>query len=527
MTDSPIMIMDKQGNYKSFDFSPWGGIDGFLEASKAGAVGNTSALKARVPDLLRAVDMTSSAVASLPFDIIDENENVIDSSADWLNETGGMPNPQRLLYLITSSLCGGSAYVIPTTTPKPYIYNLQYCAPQTIQPLITFEGLERFDRTSQQGKTAMYSPKQMLYFWLPDSDVEIGPALSHPLGAAAQAAGLTLTMANTINTISKRGFVPPTLLSVSGGITPTDRTSTEAWYNRWFRDPLSQIAKIINGEKMDIKQLGAGMEQLKGTYVELKREAAEDIYKAFGIPYGLVASDNAFASEFNALIRQWYSSSIFKTIYMTIEEVMTEQLFKPTFGYYWRFNPDALDAFQDDEATRSTATVQLTSAVDKSPKTARFVMDFLGYDFTEAQENQLDELVSDKEDAAARVQEQTQPNDQQPQDQTQPGNVTQTENPMDMMPGKSIVLTAPMLKDLKTWSDMAARFYRKGKGKAEDFECKALPADVADSIRAKLKSATNERDVIKAFEIGETTETKSDALILADAINEAIKNNVK
>ena len=44
---------------KGFDFSPWGGIEGFLEASKQGSQGNTVALKRAVPDLARAVDEAS------------------------------------------------------------------------------------------------------------------------------------------------------------------------------------------------------------------------------------------------------------------------------------------------------------------------------------------------------------------------------------------------------------------------------------------------------------------------------------
>ena len=75
--DTPFMMVDDKGNYKSFDFSPWGGIDGFLEMSK-NSNANGSAYKQRVPDLLRAVDMTATAVASLPFDIVDEQENVVE-----------------------------------------------------------------------------------------------------------------------------------------------------------------------------------------------------------------------------------------------------------------------------------------------------------------------------------------------------------------------------------------------------------------------------------------------------------------
>ena len=56
-----------QNEVRSFDFSPWGGIEGFLKASSQGAGNKGVALKQVVPDLSRAVDMTATAISSLPF----------------------------------------------------------------------------------------------------------------------------------------------------------------------------------------------------------------------------------------------------------------------------------------------------------------------------------------------------------------------------------------------------------------------------------------------------------------------------
>ena len=107
---TPFMMVDNAGHYKGFDFSPWGGIDGFLEMSQKSNQ-NGSAYKAHVPDLLRAVDMTATAVATLPFDFVNKAGDVVDSSMDWQNKAGGMENPQRLIYLIASSLCGSGVCI--------------------------------------------------------------------------------------------------------------------------------------------------------------------------------------------------------------------------------------------------------------------------------------------------------------------------------------------------------------------------------------------------------------------------------
>ena len=509
MSNNPLMFVDVYGKTKSFDFSPWGGIEGFLEASKAGA---GESYKSVVPDILRAVDMTGTAVSSMPFDICNEAGDVVDSSSDWKNKAGGIENPKRLLYLIASSLCGGAAYALKDQTPRAMI-NVQYCAPHTIAPYIDMNGLQYFDRSTQQGKFERVLPENMIYFWLPDSDVEIGPALSHPLGVAKGAANLSMNMTNSLSSISQRGFIPPTVLAVSGGsVQPSDKDKIETWWNSWLKNAFSQLVKVINGDKVEIKQVGAGMEQLKGTFVELKREAKEDIAQAFGVPSGLFMSDNAFATEFNALVRMWYSSSIFVTIYKTIEETLNHQWLNDK-GYYFYFRPDALDAFQTDEAIRATAVSSLVSAVDKSPKVARFVMGFLGYDFSAEQEAQLNEIVSEKDESAPEEKLEPQPNPDK-----------QNDEPPMVDEVKSVRLTAPMLKDLKTWADMSLRFTRKGKAVPIDFECKSLSDEMADKIRDKLRIAKNEGDVLKAFEIESEPPKASDILALAEAINKAIEN---
>jgi phage portal protein BeeE len=497
--DNPFLMVDQKGNYKSFDFSPWGGIEGFLEMSKNSSQ-NGSAYKRLVPDLFRAVDMTATAVASLPFDICDEEENVIDSSVDWENVVGGMENPQRLIYLLASSLCGGAAYVIPQVmgSESPVkVFTLQYVSPASITPHINREGLQWFDRASDQGMVQRFMPEQLMYFWLPDSDVELGPALSHPLGVAMAAAGLSLNMSNSLIKISERGFIPPTIMGVDGMTLPGEKERVERWWNSFLKGAFSQIAKIVNAQKVTITQVGAGMEQLKGTYVELKREASEDIAKAFGIPAAVFMSDKAFATEYNPLIKQWYSNSIFTTIYHTIEETFTEQLLKQ-FGYSFYFRPESLDAFQDDENARGQAVATLTNAIDTNPKVAMWVMEYvLGYDLTEEAENDYESLVQEREEQAAQIQQQEQANAEPMQ------NDTEDEPPAEKpAPFRSIVLTAPMIEDLKTWNDMADRFYKKGKELPIEFECKGgLPEEIAAPIRQKLKTVKNEIDLMHAFDL--------------------------
>ena len=181
---------------------------------------------------------------------------VIDSSDDWQNKIGGLENPKRFLYNIASSLCAGKAYVIPQYTGR-MITDLRYIATHTVLPLVTTGGLQWFTRASDYGNAGVYSPivpfsaiknsseyedlekiriedmekplkhaldnyygdidkerikeiimtandqgtftGAMMYFWLPDSDIEIGPAKKHPLGTAMNSAQMD-AMTKTLST---------------------------------------------------------------------------------------------------------------------------------------------------------------------------------------------------------------------------------------------------------------------------------------------------------------------------------------
>jgi hypothetical protein len=513
---------------KTFDFSPWGGIDGFLKASRAGNSGNTSMLKRLVPDLAHAVDMVSVGVSSLPFEIYDvDTGEIVDSSHEWGNVMGGLDNPQRYMYLLASSLCGGSAYVIPKVTPR-LIFSLQYCAPHTITPQIDMSGLQYFDRADDQGNTKKYMPKELLYFWLPDSDVEIGPALNNPLDNCAIDAGIVLAGKLTIRTYGERGYVPITVIG-SKGPPPADkgeRDKIEGFFDRLLKGGFDVVAKIINSDMLSINRIGAGMDELKQSYLELRRDSKESIADAFGIPPALFMSDNAYASEFDALRLQMYTSSRFVSIYQTIEEVHNEQLFK-RYGKAMRFTPESLDIFQEDETKRSASLGSFVSAVTTSPEIARLGMGILGYDLTEEQEAEFDKIIKDKEAAAEAMQEQTKPN--QPvdgvpvdnskkpiEDNTTDDNITNNQNS-----GKAVSLSADEMKDLTLWYSKARTWFLAGKGMAIDWENKHLSEDVAAPIRLKLANAKTVEDIAEAFRLdgGKDSDIKS----LVDVIEKAIE----
>lgn len=505
---------------KAFDFSPWGGVEGFLEASKAGMTGYNnkgSQYRIFVPDVYRATDMTAVAVSSLPFDIM-EGDKVIDSSENWQNKIGSISNPQRLIYNVASALCGGSAYLIPEGTDNLTV-DLRFIPTSTISYTWNQDGIDKFFYNSQFGGSLTFAPDELIHFFLPDPDMENQPARAHPLGTAMSAAWRTMAMNNTINVQSERGFIPPTLVA-GKGLIKTEVEKMNEWFNRWVKNPLKEVYKIINGDKIDIQKVGSGMDELKGVFVELKNDARIEVGQSFGIPAGIFTPDKSYASEMDVLYRQWYSSSVFVTIYQTISETMTDQYLVKN-GLRWVYKPQTLKVFQDDEATRATAFRDYVSA-DLRPS---LVAEMLGLDLPQGKQyKDFDEFYDKRlegQNTAKPVNPLGDPSQPAPDPNAQPQPA--------MQPMKAIVLSPEEMKDLAVWFDKAKAWYKKGKGAAADWENKHLRESIATPIREKLKAVKSVDDIGDAFRIGEEAEApapmeqpENEIKTLAEAINAAI-----
>lgn len=546
-----VSIRDLGENLKGINFEIFGGIDGFL-AMTSGTGGSDIAqaqqLRRVVPWLAKAVDMTANAVSALPFDILRENGELYDTSADWKNKTGGLESPESLFYMLASSLCFGRAYLIPQLTSRA-IVELQYCAPQTVREEIGRDGVQWFDRTTDKGAVARYYPIEaeldpsIIYFWLPDSDVEIGPAQTYPAGNALLSARLLFNMDGTIATYAERGFIPPTVLGAKGMPGPAEREKAERWWDRFFRGKTDIAAKIINTEALSVVKVGAGMEDIRGAYPELTKQMIENIATAFGIPSGLFMSDMAFATEVKHLVKLWYTTSAFVKIYKAIERGFNEQVLK-AWGLRLTFNPNAIDAMQEEEMERATAFSTYVNA-GMRPSVAA---DMLGLELPQGVElADLDADLLAKQEQEQRLAEAQAMRFQQKQEvnsdeeEKKPFGKEKPDEKEDKMPPKKeeeeekksadpLTLSAEQIKELNLWRQIAERNYRKGKGACADFEVKTLPEDMAADIRERLKYVTGKEDIGQAFEVSGAPahqDINVEALkMVADAINRAVDAGV-
>ena len=204
---------------KSVDL--WGdNLDGWTVFSGEGKVTADEAYYKLIPTLYRAVQIVSYYISSMPFALM-KGKTEYDTSAEWKNKVGFMPNPFTTLQLIAASLeIAGRCYLFRERNIA-MTKELFYCLPDSVKVKIK-DGkheIEYFERSV----TGMSAPikytdpeKDFVYFWLPDPYVEMGPANNYPVKAAMNACGVLLNWDLFAANFLAHGAIKVTMLTVSG-----------------------------------------------------------------------------------------------------------------------------------------------------------------------------------------------------------------------------------------------------------------------------------------------------------------------
>lgn len=465
-----FMNIWQNGGMKSIDFTPWGGIDGFLQETSGGSPVQITRLRGLVPWLNKAINMTANAVGQLPYWIEDVADNEIDEEVAW----GGVRNPQTLIQLTAASLCGGCAYWLIDTTNRA-ILSAQYLTPQSMQVKYDDNGEVTSFIRSFNGRNQALSLEQVVYFWLPDDTVEIGPAQLTPNRNAALSAAIIAAQDDALRQYGERGFIPPTILSAKGMTNVSDVERTERWWNAFLRGWTKTVAKIINAETMTPNVLGAGMDELRGSYLEITQQQIKNIAASYGIPNSTFLSDeNSYATAMSD-IRLWYTSSAFVSIYQTIEDSLTEQLWS-RFGWNMEYEPEQLEAFSTDEVDKSGALSTLTSAFAASPEAALVAADVLGYDLSDEQKLAIEAL------GAEEVTE--------PPAELMIDTMQEIPEVVPMPTDEENAIAAEMMK----WREFAERPRKR------EFETKAIPPALALRIKSGLHTAKGQDEIQAVFD---------------------------
>jgi len=458
-----------------------------------------------VPVLRRAVTLVADAVGSTPF-VLRRGNTEIDTSAEYANVLGVLPNLPALLSLIASSMwVWGSAYLFAGRNRGKRVKEIRYLAPTTIRPDLTPDGLQGFTRLlgSQQISLA---PDEVIHFWLPDPAIELGPPTWSPVRAALNAAHVLGSMEKFTTSFFDRGAIKATLLAVPATTRQADRKTLRDWWRTVFGGVNNAFStEVINADDVKPVVIGEGIESLSN--VALTREKREDIAVALGIPYSLLFPDAANYATAQQDDRHFWQKTIIPACGM-IAGVFNDQLLK-AFDCVLEFRPEGLDAMQEDEAARASAFSAYVGAGIKPS----IVAQMLGMELPEGIEY---------EDLDPEPEPQPQP---QPDAQTQPEQDNGQQQEGDMQPtGKAVQSWEKSARaesdpsaDLRRWRDKALSALKRGEAAAVPFVSTTIPADRWHHIAGALKAAQTADDVRAAF-VAPTPATQPDIAALLEGI---------
>ena len=420
-----------------------------------------------VPWLFRGVQIRAQALSALPFAIIGRGDNDVDTSADYENAVGFLPDPVGLLYLVEAALVLlGRAYLFREKNDARTL-DLRYLLPTSITPKLDEKrGLIGFSRQLKSG-AKLLKVDDLVYFWQPDPFVEIGPPTSSPGQAALQAAGVLFNIDNFASLFFGRGAIKATLLTVEGSPPESEKKKLKAWWKRF----ISGIANAFTAEVISagVKPVvvGEGIGELSNT--ELTKEKREDIATALGVPQTMLWSTAAAGLGGGAVVTSDNLSFYRDTIVPEagfVAGVLNKQLFNP-LGYHLDFRPETLDVFQADENERATAYSSYVLAGMPQSVAA----EILGIELPAGME--YAELDTGLPDAPA-----------------------QAGGPQEQLFSKAVS------DDLRKWESIASKRFRDNGSASYDFVSQYIPAEVSDGVKAALAIATTEQEVEAAFVAG-------------------------
>jgi len=430
-----------------------------------------------VPSVYAAITARMQAMADLPFTIYTvEGDIEVDNSDNYRNAVGFLPDPYSFLAKTEGALvtAGRSYWYKGTGTKTGKVKELRYWLPNsvTLNPQALTKGEILFQR---QGANNTFPEASVLYTWLLDPDVELGPPTIYPLESALLSAEANGLINKWVADYMRRGAIKAMLLMVDGMPPEGEVEKIENWFNRFLSGVRGLQWKVFNSAGVKPTIIGDGLEALRD--LSISQDLRYEIHTAMGTRHLL--EDENYATA-NARERQFYQMTIVPDARI-IQAAMNNQVMNGA-GYHIEFEPERLESFQEDENEQATAFLNLFNglrevmSVDAAFELAAQKLD---YEFTDEQREIIKKGILEKNPAPIEI-------------ETEP----ETDN--------------RALVELQRWEKKV-----KQAGKMVTWYPAHIPSDVAKSVSDGV--VTFEQARKELAKVADPSELKA----LADAINRA------
>jgi hypothetical protein len=284
----------------------------------------------RVAASFRAVNKRSVAAANVPFQIL-KGETVVNDSTSWdAKATPFLTKPKDLIKRVSLSLTfQNKAYLLRGKNIGDVTKALHFLIPTTIQEIVNTQTgeIDHFER-NVNGRVIKYAPdsKDLIKIWLLDHTTELLPSRHTAVNAIFNSTGSIYFADLFIRNFYERGGIKPTVLALKGAIFNEKKEDIERGWSRFLRNLSRFSSKIFNADTMDVKPIGAGVDDLKNN--EVYRQAIENIALGIGMPTSHLLSDWDSYATATVDYMMWQRDDIFP-LCEAIAEDLNLQVFTP------------------------------------------------------------------------------------------------------------------------------------------------------------------------------------------------------
>ncbi|MFA5150266.1 MAG: hypothetical protein WC433_05095 [Candidatus Omnitrophota bacterium] len=442
--------------------------------------GSVTALASRVSIVFRGMTIRANAVASIPFDMVDLEGNIIDTMDDWQNECGFLPNPESLFWLLEAAwTLYGRAYLHNTSNVYGLNRKVKYLAPESVlydaEKQLFIRNNISFPRAiDKKGKPT--PGESIVSLWMPDPDVEVGPPLKSPGKAALHAMGVLFNLDQSSLSFFKNGMLHTFMFKVGAGVQETDVQLLEEKVNHKLRGVWNAFKALwLKTDKFEPVDIGGGLDWLSN--VPLTKEKREDIAISLGIPMSMLFTESAAGLGGGGV-----ADSDDKKLYLmtalpdwkNIARQLNEQIFIP-LGYRLVDRHQKLDVFKKNESALGDTLTKYVTAFNTNPEIAVEMCDILGIALTDEQKAKL-KTIEKKKPEPTQFEQVNQPK--------------QLPAPIEEVK----IVDIEYNKELQRYQRKAL----KKIGQAVEFESEIIPLDVLHGIKEGLVSCQSE-DAIKSL----------------------------
>ena len=470
-----------------------------LSGAPQGEEKTTKDYFSRVPWLRRGVSLIATGVSGMPFKITNfGSDKEIDNSDNYQNKVKFLPNPNKLFWLMAASRQLTGRFYSFKVRNKTLTLKLKYLIPTSVTPkysdaeknvgeLIAF--LRKYQRPNGVLVEKEVKLEDIVYSWMADPYIEIGPPNNYPAKSALAASGVLFNLDEAVAGYFQGGMMKRTLLFTSTTTRKEHREELESWWNK-FMAGVRNVGrqKVLNADVVNPVVVGEGLDGLhESKLTDAKRQ---DIAAAFGIPFSKLFSTEASGFGGGGVVKEDDLRFLEETLIPETEAIyedLNEQVFHPA-KYHIEINEQAIDAFQEDEKERAGSLLALTSAISANPIAAEFGMSLLGFELSDEQKKLFEALKKDKEAQRQVFNARVNNNN---------GNLNGNKPMADVAPRGEDMPMRSMLKELGQWQRNALRL--GAERSATEFATEHLGEDMKSFIRECLEQTKTKENIKSLF----------------------------